>query len=127
MASMAHIARELEARRRELGMSQAAVAKRSGVSLRCVQRALSGEGGDVRLSSLAALAEALGAEIGLRRGQSVEAMRERQAEKKAAELTGVAQGSAALEGQAVGRRTLEAAKRRTKYSLLSGPGLRLWA
>src|SRR5437762_12959363 len=54
---------DLEKRRRALGMSEAALAKRAGVSRSTVRRVLSGASTEVGLGCFVALAEALGVDI----------------------------------------------------------------
>ena len=95
--------------------------------MRTVQRALSGEAGDIRLESLLALAHALGAELGLVRVKKVRAILRRQARAKARQLAAVAQGSASLEGLAVPGPALRAVEAKIQDKLMSGPAARLWS
>jgi len=127
MARVEHILAELEKRRRAVGMPRRVLAARSGLTLRTVQRVLSGEGSDVRLRSLLAMAEALAMEARLAKRTSPEVLRRRQARAKARKLAGVAQGSAALEGMAVPDAALRAVARRIEEKLLGGPAIRLWS
>ena len=76
---------------------------------------------------MSAIAEALGARISLTRSTNASAFRRRQARAKAHRLAALAQGSAALEVQAVDRETLKRTERRLAAKLLSGPPLRLWS
>jgi hypothetical protein len=106
-------------------MSHRILARRAGLSLRTVQRGLSGEGA-VRSDSLLAMAEALGARVGVVRAKPTAAMREEQAGAKAEEIVRVTQGSSALEGLAVGEGARKLVRQKIKAKLLAGSGLRLW-
>ena len=91
----------LNARRRELGMSIAALAKRSGVSKATLQRMLSGSQKSADFEHVAAIAAALGMAIDLTPLVSASEFRRRAAAQKASKLVGIVQGTSALEGQAV--------------------------
>src|SRR5438309_1799874 len=99
--------RNLNARRRKLGMSYAILARRSGVPLSTVKRILQGGRLAPSFSNVLALAEALGAGFHFDRSAGVEEFRERQARKKAEALLGMVQGTSALEAQAVDPEALE--------------------
>ena len=116
----------LDARRRQLKMSCRAVAERSGLSTRTVQGVLQARKSP-SLSTVAAIAEAVGTKIELARTSSSSAIRRRQARDKAHRLAMLAQGSAALEVQAVDPETIKRAERRIAAKLLSGVPLRLWS
>jgi len=117
---------QLERRRRMLGMTCRTLADRCGVSLCTVQRVLAG---DVppRLPTLLAIAGALGAEIGITAERIPWQMRMRQARDKARALVSMAQGSAALEAQAVEEDVLDEATDQVAVELLAGSNRRLWA
>jgi len=125
MEDLEQILSQLERRRQELGMSHRILARRARLSLRTVQRAFSGEGG-VRSESLLAMAEALGARVGVVRTRPTTAMREEQASAKADEIVRVTQGSSALEGLAVDEAARKLVRQKIKARLLAGSGLRLW-
>jgi transcriptional regulator with XRE-family HTH domain len=116
--------RDLEIIRRKLGMSRAILARRSGVSLPTVTRILSGKDTSAHYRNVLAIAVALG--VDFRIDVDVEKVRERQARKKARRLVGDVQGTSALEGQAVDRKTYLEMVRRTCHELLAGPRRRLW-
>jgi transcriptional regulator with XRE-family HTH domain len=114
---------EIDQRRKDLGMTHAVLAKRSGVGMRTVQRALSGH--DANLGTVLALADALEAKL-LLQGDDINKIRHKQAERKAASLVRLVQGTSALEAQAVGPIEREAAKQRTVKDLLGSRRAALW-
>lgn len=116
----------IQQRRRDLGMSYRVVAERSGLGAPTVQNVLTGKV-NARLHTILSIARALGVEIGVARVETVWTMRERQAQSKARHLAAVAQGSAALEGQAASATTLTTVQRQIAHELLAGPNLRLWS
>jgi len=117
---------DLEARRRALKMPYGALAARSNLTRRTVRNALVGKRA-ANLSTAAAIARALGADIGLVGGSALPAVRREQAKEKAKRLVAIAQGSAALEAQAVDDRAVRKAERQVEATLLAGPPVRLWA
>jgi transcriptional regulator with XRE-family HTH domain len=128
--------RDLELRRRELGMSYRVLAQRSGVSLPVVQRLLSGRIQSPSFRNVMAVAQALGE--GLPRvlpdgsctfdfGVSAQKLREQQAEQKARGLVGMVQGTSALEAQAVNKTVYHTMVERTCHELLAGSNQRLWS
>lgn len=126
------IVTDLEARRRALKMPYGALAVRSNLTPRTVRNALIGKCGKcgkkgANLSTVAAIARALGAGVGLVGGSALPAVRRQQARKKAKRLVAIAQGSAALEAQAVDDRAVRKAERQVEATLLAGPPVRLWA
>jgi len=128
MAQVHDILVDLDRRRRELRMPLRVLAKRSGVSLSTAQRVLEGST-NARLGTILALAETLGAEPlrGFKFSKSAEAMQREEARAKADRLAGLAQGTAALEGQAVPPGVRLRVRRRIAYKLLAGPPVRLWS
>jgi transcriptional regulator with XRE-family HTH domain len=117
---------ELNRRRRELGLSCALLAKRTNLSLRTVQRALSGEGPVPEFSTIMALSQGLGLTLRLE-AQDARAMCRRQAEEKARLITSLVQSSSALEAQALPAKALRDLHERTVHELLAGSRRRLWA
>lgn len=117
---------DLEARRRALKMPYGALAVRSNLTRRTVRNALVGKKG-ANLSTVAAIARALGADVGLVGGSALPTVRRQQARKKAKRLVAIAQGSAALEAQAVDDHAVKRAERQVEATLLAGPPVRLWA
>lgn len=122
----------LNARRKELGLSKSALAERSGVSCATVKRILGGRGG-VLVENLQAVARVLGTKVVL--GESVEVetvatiadLREQVAMEKAKRLAALAQGSSALEAQAVSSDVVESVERDIFHDLLAGSNRKLWA
>lgn len=117
----------LNARRRRLGMTFGALARRSGVSEPTVKRILGGKSAAAAsFGNVAAIAEALGCSLEL--GQiDVDEMREQEARKKAERIARLVQGSSALESQAVDEQTLRRLVERSYHELLAGPSRRLWS
>lgn len=105
-------------------MSVAALARRSGVSPGDVRRVLAGRPPAQAPSQVSAVALALG--LGPGRAD-VASMLRNEARRKALYVARMVQGSAALEGQAVGRAAYDAMVERTFRELLAGPRSRLWS
>ena len=118
---------ELERRRRELGMSRANVAQRSGVSLPTVNRVLSGSAENVQFKNLEAISNTLGIGLVLQRTTDNLDFQETEARKKAERIVRVVQGSSALEAQALDAEAVEQLVRKTVHELMAGSRRRLWA
>jgi transcriptional regulator with XRE-family HTH domain len=123
---MAGIFYTLEARRRALGMTHAVLAKKCGVSKPTVVRILAGRHRAPALNNVGAIAQALGMTLEATPQVAAEDLLREQAERKAASLVGLVQGTSGLEGQGVDQETLERMKRQTVHELLGGPRRRLW-
>ncbi len=128
--------RDLDRRRRELGMSYRVLAELSGVSLPVVQRLLAARIRSPRFENVMAIAEALGkgtprilsdGTCAFEFPTSAEELRESQAREKARKLVAMVQGTSALEGQAVGVAAYKAMLNRTYHELLAGSSHRLWS
>lgn len=124
---------KLEFRRAQLGMSKAAVAKRSKVSLPTVDRILSAREQDPRISNVTAIGAALGVEIRLVDNaitvvdqNSAQDFRRAQALTKAQRLVRMVQGNMALEAQAVDSKTVDDMIDQTVCELLAGSSRKLW-
>jgi len=117
MDATRNILAELDRRRRDLGMTCQALADRSGLTVRTVQRALRG-GGNATLDSVAAMADALGVSIGITGRRPVTRMRSEQARAKARRLVAGVQGSSGLEAQAVSDETCRLAEQKIAARLL---------
>ncbi len=118
---------ELNKRRRQLRMSYAALAKRSGVSLPTVVRTLVGHNPQVSFANVFAIAKALAMEVKVEPNEAAHIVREQQAQEKARKLVGMVQGTSALEAQAVDEGTLDEMTRQTMHELLAGSGRKLWS
>src|SRR5437868_1902312 len=110
----------LAQRRRKLGISYAALARRSGVSMPTVVRLLSGRHLSASLRNVVAVADALGVDFQVREVTPVHELREQQAAQKAQRLTRMLQGTSGLEAQALDRETVSAMTRQTVHELLAG-------
>ncbi len=126
MTEAQDILTRLEARRKALRISRKALAKRTGLSWRTVQAALTGNEG-ISLPTLLKMAKALGIGLKLSPTQTPRGMSLCQAKAKARELVAITQGSASLEAQAVDDVTKATLEREIEKELLAGPPLRLWA
>jgi transcriptional regulator with XRE-family HTH domain len=120
-----NIVSALNARRRALGMSVRLLAERCGLGTCTVQRALAGKRNE-RIKTLLTIASALGMMVALRSVVYPETMRQKAAKEKARRIVARAQGSFALEGQAVlpeKKRTIEVEVR----NRLLKSDIRLWS
>ena len=118
---------KLENRRRELGLSQSALAERCGVSLPTVHRVLSGHSSSASFENTAAIAQAMGMEFDAVPILNANEILERQARKKAERLVGMVQGTSGLEAQAVSSQHVSQMITKTIRELLAGSRRRLWA
>lgn len=126
------LAQSLEGRRRALEMSRRLLAKRSGVSLPTVTRILTGLEKSPRVTSIMALAQALGVEVRFSHDvqvvevQGVREMQKEQALRKARRVAQHVQGTMALEAQAVSPETIDDMVDENSIELLAGSRRRLW-
>ena len=121
-----NLVRQLEQRRQQLGMTCPDIARATGLSVRTIQRVLSGEEQAPSFSTILALADAVGASLKLE-CENVMDVKKRQAKRKAVRLAALTQGTSALEAQAVPPETVAELTEQTMYELLAGPPRRLWA
>jgi transcriptional regulator with XRE-family HTH domain len=128
--------RDLDSRRRELGIPYSALAEMSGVSQPVIQRLLSGKLEAPRFPSVMAVARALGlydlriledGSIKFDSRVDAQTYRAQQARQKAKKLVGMVQGTSGLEGQAVSQVDYESMIERTIHELLAGSNHRLWS
>lgn len=119
--------RELDKRRRRLGLSYDVLARRSGVSRPTVLRILSGQHAAASFSNVQAIAEALGLDLTTKERKPVSALRREQAAKKAKKLVSLVQGTSGLEGQAVSPKVVGEMLEQTTIELLAGPKRKLWS
>ena len=117
---------DLNARRKSLGMTYSALARRSGVSLPTVQRVMAGGVERATLTTVLRIVEALGLDFALVASEDAESYREKQAEEKARKIVQMVQGTSGLEGQAVDKECLRRMVDRTKQELLQA-SRKLWA
>ena len=128
--------RDLDSRRRELGIPYSALAEMSGVWQPVIQRLLTGKLEAPRFPSVVAVARALGLydlrilEDGSIRFDSkadAQSFRAQQARQKAKNLVGMVQGTSGLEGKGVSQVDYESMIERTYHKLLAGSNHRLWS
>ena len=116
--------------REALGMSQAQLARRAGISRGTIQKLERAEAGRrITLESLDRLAAALDCQLAVAlvpHGGSLDALRERQADLKAEAILNPVEHSMKLEGQGVTAVNRERVKAGLKDSLLRGSPRRLW-
>ena len=108
-------------------MSFRAVAERSGLGLRTVQRVLSLEEPAARLDTVLQIADALSVELCLTEIGTAHRVRKRAAQQKAIRLASMVQGTSALESQAIPKNDLREIKDEIAARLLSGSSRELWA
>ena len=127
MLDDAPLLKNLDDRRRELGLSYELLSKRSGVSRPTVQRILSGHHAAASFASIVAIAESMG--LAIRFDSTVDArdFKRDQAQRKATRLVALVQGTSGLEGQAVDKNAVEAIVEQTTHELLAGPKRKLWS
>jgi transcriptional regulator with XRE-family HTH domain len=117
---------KLDMRRKQLGMSRATLARRAKISVPTVHRVLTGKEDAPSVSTIEALASALGMSVQIVETIGAEELRERQARERAKRLVGMVQGTMGLESQAIDKKTIEDLTRRNAHRLLAGPNRRLW-
>ena len=117
---------KLDIRRRQLGMSRASLARRAKVSLPTIHRILTGKEAGPSVSTIEAIASALGMAVQIVETIDAEELRERQAKQRAARLVGMVQGTMGLESQTVDPKAIETLTKRNVNRLLAGSGRRLW-
>ncbi len=120
------ILRDLDERRRILGMPVRVLAERCGVSVATVNRALAGDT-SARFSTIANLAKTLGVHLRLGKRAPIAGMLRKEAMQRADELVRMVQATSALEAQAIGADALRTMKEKIAANLLSGSGHKLWA
>jgi hypothetical protein len=118
---------KLASRRKHLRMSFRAVAERSGLGLRTVQRVLCLEEPTARLDTVLQIANALSVELSPKEIGTAHRVRKREAAKKAVRLASMVQGTSALESQAIPKNDLREIKDEIATRLLSGSSRELWA
>ena len=121
-----NLSERLAERRRRLGMSFPALAERSGVSEPTVKRILGGRLGEASFVHVAAVAEALGAPLGVD-ATDPDVFRVSVARAKAERAARLVQGTSELEAQGVDADAYRSLVERSTHDLLAGPPRRLWA
>ena len=108
-------------------MSLKVLAKRSGLSLRTVQRVFSSGEPNARLDSVLQIANALNVELRFKEAGSAHSFRKRAATEKAARLASMVQATSALESQAIPNSDLRDIEADIAARLLTGSSRQLWA
>lgn len=127
MTSPQPLFEKLELRRRELGLSQANLAAKCGVSLPTVHRILTGHASAASIENTLAIAQALGMDLDAVPRVKPKEVLEQQARKKAERLVGMVQGTSALESQGLPADQIALMIKKTTKELLAGSRHRLWA
>jgi len=127
MRDVALLLKDLDQRRRDVGLSYERLAKRCGVSRPTVQRILSGRHPSASFTNIVAIAESLGLAIRLFSKVDPRKLKRDQAQRKAKKLVSLVQGTSGLEGQAVDRRSVESMVEQTTHELLAGSKRKLWS
>ena len=122
MAALSLTHRLLADRRRQLGMSHAALAARSGVSEPTVKRILGGKLAEASFENVRAVAEALGVTLAVQE-IDVDELRRRQARGKAERLVKSGEMDVAGLDAAARERLVE----RTYHKLLAGSARKMWS
>jgi hypothetical protein len=91
-----------------------------------VQRILGGKESDPGFAKITSISEALGVKLRFDE-EDTNAIRHRQAERKAKRLVALVQGSSALESQGLRPAEIRNLRKRTVHELLAGPNRKLWA
>ena len=117
---------QLDRRRRDLGLSFAALSARSGVSEPTVKRILRGRLPEASFAHVVAIARAVGAPIASHE-QDVDEMLRARAREKATMVARLVQGTSALEAQGIDDVEFGRLVERTYHELLAGPRRRLWS
>ena len=121
-----HLLNLLNSRRKSLGMTVDALAGLCGKSPSTVERALAGNQ-SVGLDTVAAIAQALGAELSLLVKVEADELLKDRATQKAKKLVGFVQSTSALEGQGVSREIFGSMVDRTVHQLMAGSKRKLWS
>ncbi len=117
---------DLLQRKHELGLSNSAIACRSGVSKPTVNRVLAGKGSGTSITNVQKIAESLKADIRLMPTADVDKILSDRARKIAQKIVTMVQGSSGLEAQAVSPKQLKRMVSQTVHELMAGPKQRLW-
>ncbi|HEX4415333.1 MAG TPA: helix-turn-helix transcriptional regulator [Lacipirellulaceae bacterium] len=116
----------LRKRRKELDLSFALLAERSGVAIATLKRMFN-DGEGASLQNVCVVAQAMGVSIN---GQPTDASAdflEKAAMEKARKLVSMVQATSALESQAVAQGAIAAMIKQTVHELMAGPTRRIWA
>jgi len=117
----------LEARRRDIGMSNEILSRISGVSTASVVRILSGKQANASFAHVQAIADALEVDLVDRERICTYEIRKRQAMARAQQVMALLQGTSGLEGQAVDEVAFKCMYEQTVAELMAGSKRKLWS
>jgi transcriptional regulator with XRE-family HTH domain len=117
---------DLQQRKQELGLSNAAISRRSGVSISTVERVFAGRGEGVSIGRIQKIAEALEAEVRSIPTADAGDVLDQRARRIAQGIVSSVQGSMGLEAQAVSKSQLRRMVEQTIHELRAGPKRVLW-
>ncbi len=117
---------DLQQRKQELGLSNAVLSRRSGVSISTVERVFAGRGEGVSIGRIQKIAEALEAEVRSIPTADADTVLDERARRIARSVVSSVQGSMGLETQAVSEEQLNRMIKQTVHELRAGPKRMLW-
>lgn len=126
-AIMLAIQQKLRQRRRQLGITYAQLAARSGVSPATAKRIVNGDISAVSIGHVVAVATVMGLSLIAAEDATAESVKERAAREQARRLVKMVQGTSALESQAVSDKEADRLTRQSVHRLMAGPPRRIWA
>lgn len=113
-------------RRKDLGMTYAVLATRSGISEPTVKRILGGHHAQASLANVIAVAQALGMTLDFQTQTQVDDLCRQQAQQQAQHIATLVQGTSALESQAVDPQTYNRIVEKSYHELMAGSKRKLW-
>jgi transcriptional regulator with XRE-family HTH domain len=120
------IIEELNIQKKDLGMSNAVIAQRSGVSEPTVTRILSGKHPSAHFDHVMSIAAALGVDVSVLRKADPEVMRHNQAVLKARQIMRLVRGNSALEATKTSKEAFQRMLNKTINELMAGSKRALW-
>lgn len=121
------IIQKMNIQKKELGISNAVIADKSGVSEPTVARILSGKNPSAHFDHVLAIANILGVDINVRGAQDPTIMKREQAKKKAEKIMKLVRGNSALEATETSREAYQRMLNKTVEELMAGSKRALWA
>ncbi len=124
--SVGKIIEQLNVQKKDLGMTNAVLAGRSGVSEPTVVRILSGKHSSAHFDHVLAIADVLGVDLNLQR-RDPEVMKRKQAMRKASDIMRLVRGNSALEATETSGEAYKRMLNKTVNELMAGSSRTLWA
>jgi len=121
------IIQQMNVQKKDLGITNAVIAHRSGVSEPTVARILSGKHQSAHFDHVLAIADVLGVDIGVKRTKDPEDMKVKQAKRKAADIMRLVRGNSALESTETSKEAQQRMLNKTVRELMAGSPRTLWA